>query len=82
MRAKLSLAILVLVGRSSNLLTLTTLDYKAFNQEERVELVNEIYEVLNQAESTNDWEEVAAVIHEWRESAIAISSNELAEAFT
>ncbi|MEM9274322.1 MAG: hypothetical protein AAGA80_15370 [Cyanobacteria bacterium P01_F01_bin.143] len=52
-----------------------------FDSEERVDFVNEFYETLNLARSTDDWDEVAAVIHEWRESAIAISSNELAEAF-
>ncbi|ELS05421.1 hypothetical protein Xen7305DRAFT_00051650 [Xenococcus sp. PCC 7305] len=53
-----------------------------FNREERVDLVNEVYEALNLAQSTDDWDEVAAVIHEWRESAIAVSSDELAEAFS
>ena len=53
-----------------------------FNSEERVDLVNEVYEALNHAQSTDDWDEVAAVIHEWRESAVAISSDELAEAFS
>jgi len=52
-----------------------------FDSEERVELVDELYEALNQAQATNDWEEVAAVIYEWRESAIAIASEELDEAF-
>lgn len=52
-----------------------------FDSEERVDLVNEVYEVLNQAQLTEDWDIVAAVIHEWRESAIAIASEELSEAF-
>lgn len=52
-----------------------------FNNEERVDLVNEVYEVLNQAQLTGDWDEVAAVIHEWRESAIALNSEELSKAF-
>ena len=52
-----------------------------FDSEERVELIDEVYEALNQAQATNDWSEVAAVIHEWRESAIAITSKELDEAF-
>lgn len=62
----------------------STNEYKwvtEFNQEERIELLNEINEALNLAKSTNDWEEVVAVIHEWRESAIAIASDELDEAF-
>ncbi len=52
-----------------------------FDSEEQSELVNEVYEALNLAKLTEDWDEVAAVIHEWRESAIAIASDELAEAF-
>ena len=53
-----------------------------FDLDERVELVDEVYEALNLAQSTNDWEEVAAIIHEWRESAIALSSDELDKAFS
>lgn len=52
-----------------------------FTNEERIELVNEVYEALNLAKSTDDWEEIAAVIHEWKESAIALSSDELVKAF-
>ncbi len=37
------------------------------------ELIDEVYEALNQAQATNDWSEIAAVIREWRESAIAIA---------
>lgn len=53
-----------------------------FDGEERAELVNEVYSALNSAKSTGDWDEVAAVIHEWYESAIAIASEELSEAFS
>jgi prevent-host-death family protein len=52
-----------------------------FDSEERSELVDEVYSALETARSINDWSEVADVIHEWRESAIAISSKELGEAF-
>lgn len=52
-----------------------------FDSEEQADLVNEVYEVLNQAQLTQDWDEVAAVIYEWRESAIALTSEELSEAF-
>ena len=52
-----------------------------FDSEERAELVNEVYSALELAKSTDDWDEVAAVIHEWRESANAIASEELSEAF-
>ena len=51
-----------------------------FDSEERAELVNEVYSALELAKSTDDWDEVAAVIHEWRESALAIASEELSEA--
>ena len=53
-----------------------------FDSEERSELVNEVYQALELAKSTDDWDEVAAVIHEWRESAVAIASDELTEAFS
>lgn len=52
-----------------------------FDSEERSELVNEVYSALELAKSTNDWDEVRDIIHEWRESAIAIASDELSEAF-
>lgn len=52
-----------------------------FDSEERSELVNEVYKALELAKSTDDWDEVAAVLHEWRESALAIASDELTEAF-
>jgi len=52
-----------------------------FDSDERSELVNEVYKALELAKSTDDWDEVAAVIHEWRESALAIASDELTEAF-
>ena len=48
-----------------------------FDSEERSELVNEVYSALELAKSTDDWDEVAAVIHEWRESALAIDSDDL-----
>jgi hypothetical protein len=52
-----------------------------FDSEERSELVNEVYSALKLAKSTNDWDEVRDVIHEWRESALALTSEELGEAF-
>ena len=57
------------------------INIEEFELDERIELVKEVYEVLNLAQSTNDWDEVSAVIHEWRETAIAISSEELGKAF-
>ena len=53
-----------------------------FDNEERSELVNEVYQALELAKLTDDWDEVAAVIHEWRESAVAIASDELTAAFS
>ncbi len=47
-----------------------------FDSEERSELVNEVDSALELAKSTDDWDEVAAVIHEWHESALAIASDE------
>jgi hypothetical protein len=52
-----------------------------FDSEERSELVNEVYEALELAKSTDDWDEVRDIIHEWHESAIATKSEELSEAF-
>ena len=52
-----------------------------FDSKERSELVNEVYEALELSKATDDWDEVKDVIHEWRESAIAIKSNELNKAF-
>jgi hypothetical protein len=52
-----------------------------FDSEERSELVDEVYEALELAKLTDDWDEVRDIIHEWRESAIALSSEELSEAF-
>jgi len=52
-----------------------------FDSEERSELLGEVYSALEKARSINDWSYVRDVIHEWRESAIALASEELSEAF-
>lgn len=52
-----------------------------FDGEERCELLDEVYSALEKAKKINDWSVVRDVIHEWRESAIAIASEELGEAF-
>ncbi len=52
-----------------------------FDSEERCELLDEVYSALEKAKKINDWSVVGDVIHEWRESAIAIASEELSEAF-
>jgi hypothetical protein len=46
-------------------------------------LVDEVYEALELAKLIDDWDEVRDIdiIHEWHESAIALSSDELSEAF-
>ncbi len=53
-----------------------------FDSQERSELVNEVFSALESAKSTGDWDEVSSVIHEWYESALAIASDELTEAFS
>ena len=50
-----------------------------FDNEDREEMVAEILQTLKYAEETNDWDELKSVIFEWRESAIALSSDELDE---
>lgn len=50
-----------------------------FDSEEREEMIAEILQSLKYAEETNDWDELKSVIFEWRESAIALSSDELDE---
>lgn len=52
-----------------------------FDSEERSELLEEIYSALEKTKSVDDWSYVQNTIHEWRESAIAIASEELGEAF-
>ncbi len=52
-----------------------------FDSEEQLELINEINEALLQGKATGKSDKINAIIHEWHESAIAISSKELSEAF-
>ena len=52
-----------------------------FDSDEQLDLINEINQALLQAKATGKWDEINAIIHEWRESAIALSSEELSEAF-
>ena len=51
---------------------------RVFDSEELAELIAETKEAISEA----DVDELDAVIYEWRESAIAIESPELAEAFS
>ncbi|MEL7355482.1 MAG: hypothetical protein AAFN40_02850 [Cyanobacteria bacterium J06560_6] len=54
---------------------------RAFDREEIQALVAEVSEAYRSAASmTENWENLEAVIHEWRESAIAILSQDLTEA--
>ena len=50
-----------------------------FDSEDRLEMITEVLKTLKYAEETNDWDELKSVIFEWRESAIALSSDELDE---
>ncbi len=52
-----------------------------FDSEERCELLDEVIAALEKAKKINDWSVVGDVIHEWHESAIALASEELGEAF-
>lgn len=55
---------------------------KAFDKEEVQELVTEVSEAYRKAaHTTNGWEDLDAIIHEWHESAIAILSDDLKEAW-
>jgi hypothetical protein len=54
---------------------------KAFDTEEINELLVELFDAYSQAQHSEDWTILTTTIHEWKESAMAISSQELAEAF-
>ena len=55
---------------------------RAFDEEEIQELVAEVSMAYRSAGATVDgWDNLDAIIHEWNESAIAILSEELAEAW-
>ncbi|MGL5079414.1 MAG: hypothetical protein ACRDBG_26750 [Waterburya sp.] len=53
----------------------------AFDTEEINELLVELFDAYRQAENSEDWTFLSTTIHEWKESAVAISSQELAQAF-
>lgn len=56
---------------------------RAFDQEELGELYSEITDAYRKVSTVPDgWEELEAVIHEWKESAIAILSDDLAAAWS
>jgi hypothetical protein len=55
---------------------------KAFDAEELNELVTEIINACSVGSDTGNWNLLDIVIHEWHESAIAISSPELEKAFS
>ncbi|ESA35084.1 hypothetical protein N836_13545 [Leptolyngbya sp. Heron Island J] len=55
---------------------------KAFDSDELVELIDEVSEAYQRAMVTDDgWNFLLGIIHEWCESAIAIVSDELDEAW-
>lgn len=54
----------------------------AFDKDDIQELVGEVLKAFHDAPFVDDgWEELEAVIHEWHESAIAVLSDDFAEAF-
>lgn len=56
---------------------------RAFDKDEIQDLVTEVLEAFHNAPVVVDgWEELEAVIHEWHESAIAILSDDLTDAFS
>ncbi len=55
---------------------------KAFDPDELEQLFTEVQEAFHRAHVGEDsWDEFEAVLYEWHESALAIMSTELAEAF-
>jgi len=52
-----------------------------FDSEELDELIEELLKAFSEGMEKSDWKSLKAIIHEWHESAIAIKSQELAEAF-
>lgn len=55
----------------------------AFDKDEIQDLVAEVLEAFRNAPVIEDgWEEIDAIIHEWHESAIAVLSDDLANAFS
>ncbi|MGL5805802.1 MAG: hypothetical protein ACRC2R_20025 [Xenococcaceae cyanobacterium] len=55
---------------------------KAFDSEELNELIIELLDAYRCGIDTGNWNFLNATIHEWKESAIAINSQELAVAFS
>ena len=55
---------------------------KAFDKEEIQTLITEVSEAYrNVVTDTNDWESLEAIVHEWHESAVAILSKDLSQAW-
>jgi hypothetical protein len=55
---------------------------KAFDPDELEQFFTEVQKAFHKAHVGEDsWDEFEAVLHEWHESALAIVSTELAEAF-
>jgi hypothetical protein len=55
---------------------------KVFDNEELSELIAEVESAFKIGSKAGVWDALEAVIHKWHESAIAIQSSELAEAFS
>lgn len=54
---------------------------KDFDTDELKEFITELLDAYHSGINTENWQILETTIHEWQESAIALSSNELAEAF-
>ncbi len=52
-----------------------------FDREYLSQFIEEISYAFRQGSETGDWDAIAAAIHEWHESALAIQSPEIAAAF-
>jgi hypothetical protein len=55
---------------------------KVFDNEELSELIAEVESAFKIGSKAGVWDALEGVIHEWHESAIAVQSSELAEAFS
>lgn len=79
---------LEIIGAISQLRTGESIDsrhiygwVRVFDAEELADLEKEIHSAVRHCSDAGSWDLLDTVIHEWRESAIAIESSELAAAF-
>lgn len=53
---------------------------RAFDEEDRLSMLTEVFAACAQASTDDGWEEVEALVHEWYESAIVVETGVLREA--